>query len=187
MSTSTCIGWTDERVEILKKLWAEGLSCSQIANRLGGTTRNAVIGKVTRLESPPRATSSRTHTARAFKPSRSSVKATKPPRQPVERSRRPLADIFETNPEPFAVEPDLVVPIEARKGLIDLEKDDCRWPIGDPQHADFHFCNRHKVPGLPYCEFHARRAYQPRKSRVQSVFAGPAPQAARADDDLVGA
>ena len=41
--------WTDERVELLKKLWADGLSASQIAGELGGITRNAVIGKVHRL------------------------------------------------------------------------------------------------------------------------------------------
>ena len=43
------MAWTDERVEQLKKLWSEGLSASQIANRLGDVTRNAVIGKVHRL------------------------------------------------------------------------------------------------------------------------------------------
>src|SRR5687767_15845801 len=53
------MAWTDERVELLKKLWAEGLSASQIASRLGGVTRNAVIGKVHRLGLSGRATSTR--------------------------------------------------------------------------------------------------------------------------------
>ena len=66
------MGWTDERVELLKKLWADGLSASQIAAELGGITRNAVIGKVHRLglsgraKSPssatPRPRKARTHT-----------------------------------------------------------------------------------------------------------------------------
>ena len=43
------MSWTDERVETLKKMWAEGQSASQIAKELGGVTRNAVIGKVHRL------------------------------------------------------------------------------------------------------------------------------------------
>ena len=43
------MSWTDERVELLKKLWSDGLSASQIAAELGGITRNAVIGKVHRL------------------------------------------------------------------------------------------------------------------------------------------
>ena len=53
------MAWNDERVELLKKLWAEGLSASQIAGRLGGVTRNAVIGKVHRLGLSGRATTSR--------------------------------------------------------------------------------------------------------------------------------
>ena len=62
------MSWTDERVELLKKLWADGLSASQIAAELGGITRNAVIGKVHRLglsgrakspRRPPRARASR--------------------------------------------------------------------------------------------------------------------------------
>ena len=43
------MSWTDERVELLKKMWSEGQSASQIAKELGGVTRNAVIGKVHRL------------------------------------------------------------------------------------------------------------------------------------------
>ena len=58
------MAWTDERVELLKKLWAEGLSASQIAGRLGGVTRNAVIGKVHRLGLSGRATSSRSSSPR---------------------------------------------------------------------------------------------------------------------------
>ena len=53
------MGWNDERVELLKKLWSEGLSASQIAGRLGSVTRNAVIGKVHRLGLSGRATTSR--------------------------------------------------------------------------------------------------------------------------------
>ena len=49
------MNWTDERVELLKKLWADGLSASQIASQLGGVTRNAVIGKVHRLNLSGRA------------------------------------------------------------------------------------------------------------------------------------
>ena len=51
------MSWTDERVEILKKMWGEGQSVSQIAEELGGVTRNAVIGKVHRLGLSKRATS----------------------------------------------------------------------------------------------------------------------------------
>jgi GcrA cell cycle regulator len=53
------MGWTEERVSELKKLWAEGHSASQIAKKLGAVTRNAVIGKVHRLGLSGRATPSR--------------------------------------------------------------------------------------------------------------------------------
>uniref|UniRef100_UPI0028AB0CB5 GcrA family cell cycle regulator n=1 Tax=Shinella sp. TaxID=1870904 RepID=UPI0028AB0CB5 len=63
------MNWTDERVERLKKLWAEGLSASQIAAQLGGVSRNAVIGKVHRLNLPGRAKAGGTQaTARPKRP-----------------------------------------------------------------------------------------------------------------------
>jgi GcrA cell cycle regulator len=62
------ISWTDERVELLKKLWSEGLSASQIAGELGGVTRNAVIGKVHRLGLSGRAKAPQPQAARPKKP-----------------------------------------------------------------------------------------------------------------------
>src|ERR1700712_4517764 len=72
------MGWTEERVELLKKLWLEGLSASQIAGILGeGVTRNAVIGKVHRLKLSGRAKPAST-TPGARTPGRSSA-----PRRPT--------------------------------------------------------------------------------------------------------
>ena len=62
------MSWTDERVELLKKLWADGLSASQIANELGSVTRNAVIGKVHRLGLSGRAKSPSSSAPRQRKP-----------------------------------------------------------------------------------------------------------------------
>ncbi len=158
------MAWTEERVEILKKLWAEGLSASQIANRLGGVTRNAVIGKVHRLGLSGRVTTPRIksiHTRKrsarpaqrnARKPFRVPGSATVKAFQPPLEARRPApAPRFE----------ELVIPADERATLLTLKECDCRWPIGDPQDEDFHFCGRKKLPGLPYCEYHARVAFQP--------------------------
>ena len=60
---------------------------------------------------------------------------------------------------------ELVIPMAERKTIASLDECSCRWPIGDPQMSDFYFCGKNKVPGLPYCEFHARRAFQPPQSR----------------------
>lgn len=157
------MAWNEERVELLKKLWAEGLSASQIAGRLGGVTRNAVIGKVHRLGLSGRATTSRmkSHRPRA----RASAKRNGKSRfgsvgNPAFRA------LYNPEAQPFtpAVE-ELVIPEKERKSIQTLMENHCRWPIGDPQMADFHFCGKSKVAGLPYCEFHARRAFQPPQAR----------------------
>ena len=77
-----------------------------------------------------------------------------------------LRALYQPEAEPFtpAVE-ELVIPMKERKSIQTLTECSCRWPIGDPQSADFHFCGKNKVTGLPYCEFHARRAFQPPQPR----------------------
>ncbi len=155
------MSWNDERVEMLKKLWSEGLSASQIASRLGTVTRNAVIGKVHRLGLSGRATTSRMKSPRP-RPRAAGVKrvVAKPRFAAVGNSA--LERLYLADAEPYvpAVE-EIVIPLAERKSIQTLTETSCRWPIGDPQHDDFHFCGKGKVTGLPYCEFHARRAFQP--------------------------
>jgi len=160
------MSWNDERVELLKKLWGEGLSASQIAGRIGSVTRNAVIGKVHRLGLSGRATTTR-------------MKSHRPRTRPVTAAKRPapakprFANVGNTalralyqEAEPFvAPVEELVIPMTERRSIQTLEECSCRWPIGDPQDGDFHFCGKTKVTGLPYCEFHARRAFQPPQAR----------------------
>ena len=76
--------------------------------------------------------------------------------------RSKVADVFRAFPvEPGASAPEPVVPPEERRGTRDIHDEQCRWPIGDPKHADFHFCNYTKVAGLSYCQHHVKRAFQP--------------------------
>jgi GcrA cell cycle regulator len=158
------MSWNDERVETLKKLWQEGLSASQIASRIGGVTRNAVIGKVHRLGLSGRAPTSRVATARP----RARIAAPRRPVKPRFNSASPLTHrtTFQLEAEPYvSTYEELDIPVSERKSLLDLVESSCRWPIGDPQSEEFHFCNRSKLAGLPYCEFHARRAFQPVQPR----------------------
>ena len=161
------MGWTDDRVELLKKLWADGLSASQIASRLGGITRNAVIGKVHRLGLAGRATTSRSRTPRPrnrvshlpLRPTRVQYRthgntALKPVFVPAEQPAVALTIV------PKIVE-ELNVPAALRVDLLDLRECMCRWPIGDPQDESFHFCGRQKAAGISYCHHHARLAFQP--------------------------
>jgi len=164
--------WNDERVDVLKKLWSDGLSASQIAGRLGGVTRNAVIGKVHRLGLAGRATTSRMKSHRPRVRSQAAKRLMKP-RLSNNMGNPALRSLYLGDTEPY-VPPaeELVIPLNERKYIQTLTESCCRWPIGDPQLADFHFCGKKKIPGLPYCEVHARRAFQP-------------PQARRRDRDFV--
>jgi len=158
------MSWTDERVEILKKLWAEGLSASQIAGRLGGVSRNAVIGKVHRLGLSGRATTSRNKPARPRSRIGTIKRPTKPRFNPA--GNPALRALYGVDGETFDLpEADQDIAVEDRVKLVDLTECSCRFPIGDPQSPDFGFCNRQKMDGLPYCEIHARRAFQPPQSR----------------------
>jgi GcrA cell cycle regulator len=159
------MSWNDERVDALKKLWADGLSASQIAGRLGGVTRNAVIGKVHRLGLAGRATTSR---MKSHRPRVRTVQAAKRLMRgrPAGLPNSPLKTLYLSDTEPY-VPPaeELVIPLNERKYIQTLTESCCRWPIGDPQQPEFHFCGRKKIPGLPYCEVHARRAFQPPQAR----------------------
>lgn len=171
------MSWTDERVEILKKLWMEGLSASQIAGELGqGVTRNAVIGKVHRLKLSGRAKPA-TSAARSRPANRtprrssasgggsSSAGSTKRRSSinsapmmgatALKQSEDAEADLYVA---PSQME-EIFIPEAERIGLLSLSEDTCKWPIGDPLNPDFYFCGQHSEEGKPYCEFHSRRAY----------------------------
>lgn len=158
------MGWTDERVELLKKLWSEGLSASQIAGRLGSVSRNAVIGKVHRLGLSGRATTSRmkTHRPRARIANANAAKRAVAKSRLAAIGNPAVRALYNGDAEPYTPPAEeLVIPLAERKSIQTLQECSCRWPIGDPQALEFHFCGKNKVPGLPYCEFHARRAFQP--------------------------
>jgi len=133
--------WTDERVETLKKLWAEGLSASQIAAALGGVTRNAVIGKVHRLGLSGRA---------------------KAPSSAAPRPRKPRVHSHMLRVSRPSIRGN---PLGQRRTLLELTEETCRWPIGDPGQPDFFFCGGQTITGLPYCAYHSRVAYQPPNMR----------------------
>ena len=153
------MSWTDERVELLKKLWSDGLSASQIAAELGSVTRNAVIGKVHRLGLSGRAKSPSSSAPRQRKPRAPShvMRVSRPSM----RGNTALAHAYDYDLEP---EPELienVIPIGQRRTLLELTEATCRWPIGDPGTPEFFFCGGNTLTGLPYCAYHSRIAFQP--------------------------
>jgi GcrA cell cycle regulator len=158
--------WNEERVELLKKLWADGLSASQVAKQLGGVTRNAVIGKVHRLGLSGRATPSRPARPRA-PVTRSFVGATRRPDPLIDRqSEVSRADELSASQhiEALQAEAQALDPSE-RATVLTLTEHTCKWPIGDPGRPGFHFCGRNADANAPYCTEHARMAYQPVQPR----------------------
>ncbi len=157
------MSWTDERVETLKKLWAEGHSASQIAGELGGVTRNAVIGKVHRLGLAGRAKSPASTAPRPRKPRAAShmLRGSRP----STRGNTALAHAYEleVDAEPEFI--DNVIPLGQRRSLLELTEETCRWPIGDPGTPEFFFCGGQALTSLPYCAYHSRVAYQPANMR----------------------
>jgi GcrA cell cycle regulator len=136
--------WTAERVELLKIHFATGLSCREIADNIG-VSRNAVIGKLSRLN----LTREKAGDARC--PARTDA-ANRPRPRSVPRLQYRLIEAA-ANDEP--------IHDAQRCSLLDLSEERCRWPISTPGAADFCFCGNPPIKGLPYCPGHTRLAYRP--------------------------
>ena len=186
------MSWTEERIERLKKMWHDGATASQIADELGGVSRNAVIGKAHRLglESRPspvkpgeekekkaKAAASRQAQPQA-EPAAAAPATPSPPPSPQVRSIGPGGFVRQGPSDQQApippAPPRRLVPakpspeIADKTGLLDLNEKICKWPIGHPGEPDFHFCGAQSNPGFPYCVQHCGVAYQaqlPRRDR----------------------
>jgi GcrA cell cycle regulator len=181
------MSWTDDRVEVLKTMWGDGKSASQIAKELGGVTRNAVIGKVHRLGLSNRATTTAKPTTKEKPAAKEAAKPTakakkpepapeaEPPAKPVNLPlRRPIIKAGQPlPPQPSANEISaeaLATVKEVEKtakqlNLMELTERVCKWPVGDPATENFWFCGHPVQQGKPYCEAHVAVAFQPMSSR----------------------
>jgi GcrA cell cycle regulator len=143
--------WTDERIERLKGHFADGLSCREIAAEIG-VSRNAVIGKLSRLQ-----------LTRDEKPKARPTEPGKPRARSVPRLQyRLLKKLFAEAPLAEDAEP---IQSEQRCSLLELSEQRCRWPINSPGEEDFCFCGNPPLDGVPYCAGHTRLAYQPARRR----------------------
>jgi GcrA cell cycle regulator len=162
------MSWTDERVELLKKLWQDGLSASQIAAELGGVTRNAVIGKVHRL-----GLSGRGQPTSSIKRQRRTHPTGIRRSRPMSVGNLALKSNLDYLPD-ADLQPrrNVVVPIPLKLSIFQLTEHTCKWPLGDPGHDDFHFCGHDSLENAPYCEYHAGVAYQAPEPRRRQKRAG---------------
>jgi GcrA cell cycle regulator len=143
--------WTDERVELLKSRFAAGLTCREIAGDIG-VSRNAVIGKLSRLNL------TREKDGDAPRPARKEA-AKRRRRGSVPRLQYQMLRTLFAEAEPAAG--DETIQSEHRCSLLELSEEKCRWPINTPGAEDFCFCGNRPLEGLPYCPGHTRLAYRP--------------------------
>ena len=158
--------WDDENKALLTKLYNEGLSSKQIAPRIRGATRNAIIGKLSRMGLTNNYAPPRKYRPRAPKPEPETTFFKDPPRRGPEDSQ-PLGGRASIAPQPDA-RPEVFVeetepPSRAPASILTLNYRTCRWPIGDPRDDDFHFCGKTKpLSSKPYCESHEKKAHSQR-------------------------
>jgi len=140
--------WTTDRIEALKIHFAAGLSCLEIAAEIG-VSRNAVIGKISRL--------SLSRDKDVMRVTKKETAGVKRPRG-AQRLRQILLKSFPSEAEP-AIE-DESIHNGHTCSLFELSNETCRWPISTPGQADFCFCGNTPIEGMPYCPGHSRLAYR---------------------------
>ena len=142
------MSWTEQKIEILKKLWGSGKTASQIAEIIGGVSRNAVIGKAHRLN-----LSAKIKTRSATSNQNFDSSTTEKNIQTSKKVRRSKFKslIIEKDFEP-----------ENPKQLEELDENSCKWPIGHPDEKSFYFCGRSSLKDFSYCKLHLLYAYQPK-------------------------
>tara|TARA_B100000676_G_C17475883_1_gene530974 strand:+ start:52 stop:546 length:495 start_codon:yes stop_codon:yes gene_type:complete len=146
------MSWTEEKVAKLKELWGKGSTASQIAEIIGGISRNAVIGKAHRLNLSAKI-KTRTATSNENFENSVSEKNIKPKRG---RRSKFKSLIIEKDFEP-----------ENPKQLEELDENLCKWPIGHPNEKSFYFCGRTSLKDFSYCKLHLLYAYQPKGKKEE--------------------
>ena len=148
------MSWTEEKVAKLKELWGKGNTASQIAEIIGGISRNAVIGKAHRLNLSAKIKTRTATSNENFKNSRSDNNI---------KSKRGRRSKFKS----LLIEKDFEP--ENPKTLEELDENSCKWPIGHPNEKSFYFCGRSSLKDFSYCKLHLLYAYQPKGKKEDNT------------------
>ena len=146
------MSWTEERVAKLKELWGKGKTASQIAEIIGGISRNSVIGKAHRLNLSAKI---KTRTATTNQNFENSLQENNKVKRGQKSKFKSL--IIEKDFEP-----------ENPKQLEELDENSCKWPIGHPDEKSFYFCGRSSLKDFSYCKLHVLYAYQPKGKKEET-------------------
>ena len=148
------MSWNEEKVEKLKELWGKGSTASQIAEIIGGISRNAVIGKAHRLNLSSKIKTRNASSSQSFNSSSEENSS----KQKRGRKSKFQSLIIEKDFEP-----------ENPKKLEELDESSCKWPIGHPEEQSFYFCGRSSLKDFSYCKLHLLYAYQPKGRKEEPV------------------
>ena len=148
------MSWTDEKVTKLKELWGKGNTASQIAEIIGGISRNAVIGKAHRLNLSAKIKTRTATSSKNFDISKEENNF---------KSKRGRKSKFQS----LIIEKDFEP--ENPKQLEELDENTCKWPIGHPDEKNFYFCGRSSLKDFSYCKLHLLYAYQPKGKKDEDA------------------
>ena len=155
------MSWTEEKVAKLKELWGKGSTASQIAEIIGGISRNAVIGKAHRLNLSAKIKTRAATSNQNF--DNSSVEKDIKDKRSRKGKFRSL--IIEKDFEP-----------ENPKQLEELDENSCKWPLGHPDEKSFYFCGRSSLKDFSYCKLHLLYAYQPKGKKDEVTEKNEVPE-----------
>ena len=150
--------WTDEKVKILKDLWGKGKTASQIAEIIGGISRNAVIGKAHRLNLSAKLKS------RVF---RENISTKNLDTNKIENKNVGKRRLSRSKFKSLLIEKDFEP--ENPKQLEELDENTCKWPVGHPDESSFYFCGRKSLKDFSYCKLHLLYAFQPKGKKDDPV------------------
>ena len=148
------MSWTEEKVAKLKELWGKGSTASQIAEIIGGISRNAVIGKAHRLNLSSKIKTRNASSIQNYDNNSEENNS----KQKRGRKSKFKSLIIEKDFEP-----------ENPKKLEELDESSCKWPIGHPEEKSFYFCGRSSLKDFSYCKLHLLYAYQPKGKKEEPV------------------
>jgi|TARA_B110000261_G_scaffold66809_1_gene78291 GcrA cell cycle regulator len=147
------MSWNEEKVAKLKELWGKGNTASQIAEIIGGLSRNAIIGKAHRLNLSSK--------IKMRSSSSSSQNFQNNVEENDSKQKRGRKNKFQS----LIIEKDFEP--ENPKKLEELDESSCKWPIGHPEEEKFYFCGRSSLKDFSYCKLHLLYAYQPKGKKEE--------------------